>query len=1015
MADATVGALKVSLGLDSAQFETGMKKAQGSLGGFSKFAAGAGAAAGVALVAAATAMGVAVKRVVDNVDELSKAAQKVGVAVDELSRLKYAAELSDVSLEGLTTGLRKLSVNMMAMAGGSAGPAAEALRALGISVTDAGGQLRDGSEVFKDIAGKFGDMQDGAGKTALAMAIFGKSGADLIPMLNSGSEGLREMMAEADALGIVIDQKTGAAAEAFNDNLTRLSKVQEGITTQIAAAMLPAMESISGAMVGAAKNTASMDAIGKVLGGTIKVLATAAAAAGGLFVALGVEIGTAASAMRAIAVGDFAGAMKAIGAGWTQGRAVAESTAQVIRDIWAKPSGDIAAKAPQISDQIAAPIVQAGNKIKAAGEAAAKEAERARERLLADAERVIDSLMSDDQRYEKSFRERTAALDAARNADLISVAKYNDALEALNQEREARENKLAKPELFSDAGMKSSEDHMKELADAFEEAGRRMEEVFDDVRYSLEDTLHSLKSGDWVGALRSIGVAVKNVQAAFSSAGTTGDRVAAVAGVGQMVGQAIGGTAGSTISGIAGGAMAGFTLGGPIGAGIGAIVGGIAGLFSGNKAKKQAKAQAAEAERQRLAQIANAKAQLEIALLAASGDAVGALAAQRKLELASMDASLQGLQEQLWAAQDAAQRQAQQRGLDIRLMQVTGDAAGALAAQREDELKALDAGLRATQMAIYAAEDLAAAQEKQAAQAQVLAEAESTARDVLQGAYDRARDGLTAFIDRFKTLAVSLASYAKRLAGGLGGGSDLAMAQKEFTRVSALAAVRNEEGLSNLQAASEDYVSLLEDQATDATAYRRSMAAVQASVADAATYASTQVDVGEQQLAALDASVAGLLAINDNVISVRDAIIELGRAMTAAGSVNGASYVSANPDIAAAYQRYLQDQTGFDPFYRAGMSESEFGALHYQRTGQFEGRPGFTAAPSLASLTPATAQMVAADKIPVNENGMTGSVDPAIMAIALNTSSTANQLNVLNQLLQQLTDGGVAMPTVAAA
>ncbi|WP_230681798.1 hypothetical protein, partial [Streptococcus pneumoniae] len=88
------------------------------------------------------------------------------VTVEALSRLEYAAKLSDVSLEGLTGGLQKLSKGMADAAGGK-GPAA-AFKALGIAVTDARGQLRGSDEVMSEIADRFSRLEDGATKTALA-------------------------------------------------------------------------------------------------------------------------------------------------------------------------------------------------------------------------------------------------------------------------------------------------------------------------------------------------------------------------------------------------------------------------------------------------------------------------------------------------------------------------------------------------------------------------------------------------------------------------------------------------------------------------------------------------------------------------------------------------------------------------------------------------------------------------------------------------------------------------------
>ena len=233
MANAKIGALLVSLGIDSAQFSAGLKKAQTGLGQFGSVAARSFAAVAAGATVAAGAMAFAVKGAIDHADALAKSAQKAGTTVEALSRLEYAAKLSDVSLESLTGGLQKLSRSMVDVASGK-GPAA-AFKALGIAVTDARGQLRGSDEVMSEIADRFSRLEDGATKTALAMQIFGKSGAEMIPLLNSGADGLAAMADESDRLGATISTTTAKAAEKFNDTLTTIQVSMQGVINKIIA------------------------------------------------------------------------------------------------------------------------------------------------------------------------------------------------------------------------------------------------------------------------------------------------------------------------------------------------------------------------------------------------------------------------------------------------------------------------------------------------------------------------------------------------------------------------------------------------------------------------------------------------------------------------------------------------------------------------------------------------------------------------------------------------------------
>lgn len=245
MASVAIGAVHVDLGLNSAQFAAGMKQAQTGLNkfgiqitlGLETIAEGIGKVIG--------AIPSAIKGAVDHADALSKAAQKAGTTTEALSRLAYAASFSDVSLEGLTSGLGKLSKSMADAVQSKTSTAAIAFKALGISVTDSAGRLRKADDVFADISDKFARLPDGATKTSLAMMLLGKSGAEMIPLLNGGSEELRRMAAEADRLGITISTKTGHDAERFNDTLTLVGKVLEGVVNTMMEAALPALQSFA--------------------------------------------------------------------------------------------------------------------------------------------------------------------------------------------------------------------------------------------------------------------------------------------------------------------------------------------------------------------------------------------------------------------------------------------------------------------------------------------------------------------------------------------------------------------------------------------------------------------------------------------------------------------------------------------------------------------------------------------------------------------------------------------------
>ena len=216
----------------------------------------AGLIAGASIAALGVGMTALVLPVARVGDEFFKLSQKTGVSVEALTALDYAAKLSDVTTEGLTKALQKLSIAMFdTQVNGDEGSAA--LKALGVSATDAHGQIRPTEAVLLDLAEKFADMPDGADKAALAVKLFGKEGLAIIPFLNQGREGITALMEEAQRLGLVMSEDVARASEVFNDNLTRLSAIFEGVQRQVGAAVIPILADFTEQVILAQTETGS--------------------------------------------------------------------------------------------------------------------------------------------------------------------------------------------------------------------------------------------------------------------------------------------------------------------------------------------------------------------------------------------------------------------------------------------------------------------------------------------------------------------------------------------------------------------------------------------------------------------------------------------------------------------------------------------------------------------------------------------------------------------------------------
>ncbi len=426
--------------------------AQQGLQALTTSAAGLGLQLG-ALGGAASLGGLALmaKQAIDAADGLGKMAQKVGVSVESLSALEYAGKLSDVSLEQLGTGLKKLSVNLNEVATSADGDAAAAFRAIGVSVTDAAGNLRNADEVFADVADAFAGMKDGAGKTALAVAIFGKAGSDLIPMLNAGADGLRSMRGEAEALGVVFTGDTAKQAEAFNDNLTRLAEASRGFGNEVATIVLPTLGALSQEFVDAAKEgTGFASMLGSGLKTTLETIAVLGANVVYVFKAIGSEIGGIAAQMAALRRGDFQG-FKFIGEAMKEEAAKARAELDKLEQRILNPQAPEAEIARSKRD---APVFGGKSGTAKTGRTEDPEAARRDEmiRMAKETEKELERLGKEREDRERDLEQRLRAMLG--NTTSFKLAEYEKQKQAL---RDALQIGDIDPSQFEEAMAKIDE------------------------------------------------------------------------------------------------------------------------------------------------------------------------------------------------------------------------------------------------------------------------------------------------------------------------------------------------------------------------------------------------------------------------------------------------------------------------------------------------------------------------------------------------------------------------------
>ena len=207
-----------------------VKNLQAAVGGLS------GALKGLAAGLAVGAFTAFVKQGIDAADAMGKAATRTGVAAQALLGMQNAAALADVSNEQLIKGLTKLNVNLVSAAEGN-DELNKRFEQLGITIKAQDGTLKSTEQIFREISDRFADMPDGAQKAAAAVSLFGKSGVELITLLNSGA-------ASFDEFNYKLSDEFAARSEYFNDSITKMGFKTQGFQMQLMDAMLPALQSI---------------------------------------------------------------------------------------------------------------------------------------------------------------------------------------------------------------------------------------------------------------------------------------------------------------------------------------------------------------------------------------------------------------------------------------------------------------------------------------------------------------------------------------------------------------------------------------------------------------------------------------------------------------------------------------------------------------------------------------------------------------------------------------------------
>ena len=173
-------------------------------------------------------------------DALLTDARNTGFTVEELQKLKYAADLIDVSYEDMTGSITKITKSMASEN--------KAFDTLGVSIKNADGTMRDAVDVWYDALEALGKVENETERDTLSMQIFGKSAMEMSGIVDDGGATLKELGDEAERAGIIMGRDAVEGAGKFNDGLDKLKNTAIQSFTKaggaLAESLMPMLEKL---------------------------------------------------------------------------------------------------------------------------------------------------------------------------------------------------------------------------------------------------------------------------------------------------------------------------------------------------------------------------------------------------------------------------------------------------------------------------------------------------------------------------------------------------------------------------------------------------------------------------------------------------------------------------------------------------------------------------------------------------------------------------------------------------
>ena len=176
------------------------------------------------------------------IDQQSKLAARLGMTYGEFAGLALAGDLAGVGMDKIANAATKADVAFVKAQRGSK-TAQAGFANLGLSLADLSGM--SAAERFEAISSAIAELPTEAQRSAAAVQMFGRAGAELLPLFAGGAEGIRQASEQAERLGLALTTAQGQDVEAMNDAFTMAGQAINGVVQQIVAYLAPAVKAVS--------------------------------------------------------------------------------------------------------------------------------------------------------------------------------------------------------------------------------------------------------------------------------------------------------------------------------------------------------------------------------------------------------------------------------------------------------------------------------------------------------------------------------------------------------------------------------------------------------------------------------------------------------------------------------------------------------------------------------------------------------------------------------------------------